>query len=77
MWEIYSTLPIQTPKQCRNIPTPFSSVSIVDFEQVNVSWGVYLNPIALEVLQIIPTTKNNKSTFPLTNFMSLVSFYTP
>ena len=32
-----------TRKRCGTYFTPFSSVSIVDFEQVNVSWAVSLH----------------------------------
>ena len=47
--EIYSKLTIKTPKtsfccfysKLWTYSTPFSSVSIVDFEQVNVSWDNY------------------------------------
>ena len=44
MCEICSKLTIRTPEQCHwhhtdvVIVTPFSSVFIADFEQVNVSW---------------------------------------
>ena len=49
-YEIFSKLTVKTPEQLqwrrsgvfivdiKHVLTPFSSVSIVDFEQVNVSW---------------------------------------
>ena len=46
-YEIYSKLTLKTPERRLSgvfivnfepISTPFSSVSIIDFEQVNVSW---------------------------------------
>ena len=43
--KICSKLTIKTPERhhwCRSYFTPFSRVSIVDFEQVNTSWVSYL-----------------------------------
>ena len=37
--EICSKLTMKSPERKNTIETPFTCVSIVDFEQVNVSWG--------------------------------------
>ena len=50
MCEIYSRLTIKTPEQRQwrqAYFTHFSSVSIVAFEQVNISWGCIQKIIAL------------------------------
>ena len=41
MCEICSKLKIKTPELLIYYSTPFSSVSIVEFEQVNVSWVLF------------------------------------
>ena len=42
-----------TRKRCEIYFTPFSSVSIIDFEQVNVSWESFKAFFPLEVLTVL------------------------
>ena len=56
-------LTIKTPE--RRHSTPFSSVSIVDFKQVNVSWGISSSDVTLK--SFVTSFKQIRSVF-ISNF---------
>ena len=45
--EICSKLTMKSPERLNTIETPFTCVSIVDLEQINVSWGYVQNSQAV------------------------------
>ena len=50
-YEICSKLTIKTP-ELQHIFTPFSSVSIVELEQVNITWEACLGPCQTSMVEL-------------------------